>query len=52
METGTRIDYKTLRKINPQTERIAVLEYLKTNRVTLLVLPELLGFKGQWFTIS
>jgi len=32
METGTRIDYKTLRKINPEAARIAVLEYLKTNR--------------------
>lgn len=32
METGARIDYKTLRKINPETARIAVLEYLKTNR--------------------
>ena len=32
METGTLIDYKTLRKINPQAARIAVLEYLKTNR--------------------
>jgi len=31
METGTRIDYKTLRKINPEAARIAVLEYLKTN---------------------
>ena len=26
-----RIDYKELRKINPETARIAVLEYLKTN---------------------
>ena len=26
-----RIDYKELRKINPETARTAVLEYLKTN---------------------
>jgi len=32
METGTCIDYKTLKKINPEAARIAVLEYLKTNR--------------------
>jgi len=31
METGIRIDYKTLRN-NPEVARIAVLEYLKTNR--------------------
>lgn len=31
METGPRIDYKTLRRINPETARSAVLEYLKTN---------------------
>jgi len=31
METGTHIDYKSLRKINPEAARIAVLEYLKTN---------------------
>lgn len=32
MKTGARIDYKTLRKINPETARKTVLEYLKTNR--------------------
>lgn len=32
MVSGTRIDYKTLRKINPEAARIAVLSYLKTNR--------------------
>ena len=31
MHPGIRIDYKTLRKINPETARLAVLEYLKTN---------------------
>jgi len=32
MNPGVRIDYKTLRKVNPQAARQAVLEYLKTNR--------------------
>ena len=27
-----RIDYKQLRKVNPETARLAVLEYLKSNR--------------------
>lgn len=31
MRTMTRIDYKTLRKINPEAGRMAVLEYLNTN---------------------
>jgi transposase InsO family protein len=31
MNPGTRIDYKTLRKINPETARQAVLEYLESN---------------------
>lgn len=31
MSPGARIDYKTLRKINPEAARKAVLEYLKTN---------------------
>ena len=31
MKDGIRIDYKTLRKINPQAARLAVLEYLKSN---------------------
>jgi transposase len=31
MNPGRRIDYKTLRKVNPETARLAVLEYLKTN---------------------
>ena len=31
METGTRIDYKKLREINPEAARKAVLEYLMTN---------------------
>jgi transposase len=31
MSPGARIDYKTLRKINPETARKAVMEYLKTN---------------------
>ena len=31
MNPGLRIDYKQLRKINPQAARQAVLEYLKTN---------------------
>ncbi len=31
METGPRIDYKALRRINPEAARRAVLEYLKTN---------------------
>ena len=31
MSPGTRIDYKTLRRINPEAARKAVLEYLKTN---------------------
>jgi len=31
METGARIDYKKLRRINPEAARQAVLEYLKTN---------------------
>ena len=32
MKHGLRIDYKSLRKINPETARLAVLEYLKTNK--------------------
>jgi RimJ/RimL family protein N-acetyltransferase len=31
MSPGTRIEYKTLRRINPEIARKAVLEYLKTN---------------------
>ncbi len=31
MSPGTRIDYKTLRQINPEAACKAVLEYLKTN---------------------
>ena len=31
MNPGTRIDYKTLRRINPETVRQAVLEYLESN---------------------
>lgn len=31
MKTGGRIDYKTLRKINPEVARLAVIEYLSSN---------------------
>ncbi len=31
MNPGHRIDYKALRKVNPETARLAVLEYLKSN---------------------
>ena len=31
MSPGARIDYKTMRAINPETARKSVLEYLKTN---------------------
>ena len=31
MKAGPRIDYKTLRKVSPETARLAVLEYLKTS---------------------
>lgn len=31
MKSGTHIDYKMLRKISPETARLAVLEYLKSN---------------------
>jgi hypothetical protein len=31
MNPGRRIDYKTLREVNPEASRLAVLEYLKTN---------------------
>jgi transposase-like protein len=31
MNAGPRIDYKTLRKVNPEAARLAVLECLKTN---------------------
>ena len=31
MTPGIRIDYKTLRSVNPEAARQAVLEYLKTN---------------------
>jgi DNA-binding NtrC family response regulator len=31
MSPGTRIDYQTLRQINPEAARKAGLEYLKTN---------------------
>lgn len=31
MNPGRRIDYKTLRKVDPETARLAVLEYLRTN---------------------
>ena len=32
MKDGVHIDYKKLRTINPETARLAVLEYLKTNK--------------------
>lgn len=32
MNSGHHIDYKSLRKISPETARLAVLEYLKTNK--------------------
>ena len=35
MKTGTRIDYKKLRAINPEAARKAVLEYLKTNNCNI-----------------
>ena len=31
MSPGARIDYKTLRALNPEATRKAVLEYLKAN---------------------
>ena len=31
MNSGTRIDYKTLRKINPEAARQAVVQYLESN---------------------
>ena len=31
MKPGPRIDYKALRKVNPETARLAVLQYLKAN---------------------
>ena len=31
MNPGHHIDYKALRWVNPETARLAVLEYLKTN---------------------
>jgi transposase len=30
--TTARINYKTLRKINPEAARLAVIEYLSTNK--------------------
>ena len=32
MPKGPQIDYKLLRKINPETARMAVLEYLSSNK--------------------
>jgi len=32
MQAGHRIDYKQLRKVNPETARLVVLEYLRSNR--------------------
>ena len=32
MKTGPGVDYKTLRKVDAKAARLAVLEYLKTNR--------------------
>ncbi|MGD2142944.1 MAG: helix-turn-helix domain-containing protein, partial [Anaerolineae bacterium] len=32
MQPGCLVDYKTLRKMNPEAARTAVLEYLKTNK--------------------
>lgn len=31
MNLGPRIDYKGLRRVNPEAARMAVIEYLKTN---------------------
>jgi transposase InsO family protein len=40
MSPGARIDYKTLRQINPEAARQAVLEYLKTSTVVYDILKK------------
>ena len=56
MKTGHRttlkagkINYKVLRKINPEAARLAVIEYLKTNKGNK---PESLGYKELWSMTS
>jgi len=45
METGPLIDYKTLRKINPEAARKAVVEYLKTNRGNIAKTARVFGIQ-------
>ena len=43
MKPGLLIDYKELRKVNPETARMAVLEYLKTNSHTIAETARVFG---------
>ncbi|MFH1705640.1 MAG: hypothetical protein ABH867_01925 [Patescibacteria group bacterium] len=45
METGPLIDYKTLRKINPEADRRAVVEYLQTNRGNIAKTARVFGIQ-------
>jgi hypothetical protein len=33
---GGKINYKALRRINPEVDRLTIIEYLKTNKVIYL----------------
>jgi hypothetical protein len=48
---GGKINYKVLRRINPEAARLAVIEYLKTNKGNLRQ-PESLGYKEPWSMTS
>jgi len=43
MSPGVRIDYKELRKLNPEAARTAVLEYLKTNKRNIADVAKVFG---------
>ena len=50
MKNGIHIDYKMLRKINPETARMAVLEYLDSNGGNITDLHMYLVSQDQLYT--
>ena len=50
MNPGRRIEYKALRKVSPETARLAVLEYLKTNRGNISDAARVFGInRSVWY---